>query len=60
MVLVNDLNMNKVKTTMGADAYSAPHIKVYEIRPESLICTSYNSEAFSDEETGSGNFEIDY
>ena len=53
--------MNKVKTAMGgADAYSAPHIKVYEITPESLICTSYNSEPFSDEETDSGIFEIDY
>ena len=45
---------------MGADVYSAPHIKVYEITPESLICTSYNSEPFSDEETDSGIFEIDY
>ncbi|MGM9787742.1 MAG: hypothetical protein ACI3ZF_02425 [Candidatus Cryptobacteroides sp.] len=52
--------MNKIKMIKGAAAYAAPLVEVLKLTPQTLICTSFNSEAFDDEENCSGTFEIDY
>lgn len=51
--------MKYIKTTK-AKAYLAPQVEVLNLSPETIICTSYNSAAYSDEKTCPGMFEIDY
>ena len=46
--------------TRNTDNYLAPQGEVLHFSPEALVCTSYNSEAYSDEETISGSILIDY